>query len=193
MPTPLLTRLLAVLGFSAVLVAGGAMLLGEHQVRQLRLAATPRAPVAVGGLVYRSSDARTLDPRNPVDRQILRGIPAVQRPLPRDEEWFGVFITVTNPGTSRLPSSRHISLVDLDGHRFLPQPTPRTQRYGYRPAEIAPGRQYPRVYSAPAQNLAAQGALLLFRIPRASYRDGSLELRVADPSSGQPPATMAVS
>jgi hypothetical protein len=185
--------LLVLLGVGFVAVAAGGMFLGQSQVRHLPVAATPRAPVAAGGLVYRSMGARALDPHNPVDREILRGIPAIRRPLPRGQEWFGVFLTVTNPGTSELPSSRRFALVDLDGRRFTPQAAPHDSRYAYRPADVAPGRQYPRVYSVPAQNLTAEGALLLFRIPRASYQAGTLTLLVGDPSAQQPPAPMAVS
>jgi len=185
-------RLIGFLGLAAVAVIAGGMFLGEDEVRYHPAAATPREPVAVGGLVYRSMDARTLDPRNRVDREILSGIPAARRPLPSGEQWFGVFLTVTNPGSTAVRPARRFSLVDIDGRRFTPQSIPRDHGYAYRPALVRPGRQYPPSDSVPARNLTAQGALLLFRIPRASYKAGALELLIPDPAAGRP-APMAVS
>ncbi|HEX2085979.1 MAG TPA: hypothetical protein VHF89_09880 [Solirubrobacteraceae bacterium] len=172
------TRLLTFLGLAAAAVIAAGILLGENEVRHFPVAATPRAPVAAGGLVYRAMDARTLDPHNPVDRRILRGVPAVQRPLRRGEAWFGVFLMVTNPGHAPLRSTGRLSLVDAGGRRFAAQRLPRDGGYAYRAGVIAAGGRYPRNDSAPARNLAAQGALVLFRVPRRAVQDGSLALTI---------------
>ncbi|HEX8083053.1 MAG TPA: hypothetical protein VF529_02120 [Solirubrobacteraceae bacterium] len=195
MPTsPTITlpvRLLAALGLCAAALLAGAIALGHQQVRHFAPAASPRSPVEVGGLLYHSTGARTLDPRNPVDRQILRGIPAVRKPLPRGQAWFGVFLTVTNPGHARARASSRLRLVDVDGRHYTPQAIPGDRGYAYTARDVKPGRQDPRNDSPAQRNLAAQGGLVLFRIPRAAYIDGSLGL-VITPPSGQP-ATMAVS
>lgn len=191
-PRPYLL-LLTIVGLAAAVAIAGALALGASEARHPRLAATPRAPVTEGGLVYRSMGARTLERRNPVDRRILRGVPAARDPLPRDQAWFGVFLTAANPGRVARPSSRGLSLVDVDGRRFLPEPLPRGQRYAYRPTIVRPGREYPGADSVAARDLAAEGALVLFRIPRSAYRDGTLALLVTDPAGHEPPAPIAVS
>jgi hypothetical protein len=186
-------RLTVVAGIALVLATFVLELTGHEQERQLATGAPTQDAIALGGLTYKSPESRPLDPRNPVDRAILRGVPTVRRPLPRSEEWFGVFLTVSNPGRHVLPAARRFVLVDADGHRFRPDRRLGDDPYAYRPTAVAPGRRYPPDASAAARNLTAQGALLLFRIPRASDDFGSLELRIADPAGRRPPADLTVS
>lgn len=190
-PIILALRLLAALGLCAAALLAGAIALGHQQVRHFPPAASPRSPVEVGGLLYHATGSRTLDPRNPVDRQILRGIPAVQKPLGRGQAWFGVFLTVTNPGHASAHATDRLRLVDVDGRHYAPQAIPGDRGYAYTAREVKPGRQDPRNDSPAQRTLAAQGGLVLFRIRRASYTDGSLGLLITPPT-GQP-ATMAVS
>ena len=184
-------RLTALAGI-ALVVSGFVLGVAEQQPTTRAQAVSPTTPVQVGGLVYQAPQARVLDPGNPVDREILRGVPAARRPLPRTEAWFGVFLGVSNPQRRALPAAQRFVLVDLDGHRFAPEPLG-DDAYAYRAAAVAAGRDYPPETSPAARNLTAQGALLLFRIPRASYDFGALELRIADPSGRGPAASLAVS
>jgi hypothetical protein len=51
----------------------------------------------------------------------------------------------------------------------------------YAASSISPAQQLPLPDTPAAENLAGDGYLLLFRIPRASY-GGALTLRVFDPT-----------
>jgi hypothetical protein len=186
-------RLTAVAGIALIVATFVLEITGHEQKRPPAIGAPTQDAVAVGGLTYESPESRPLDPSNPVDRAILRGVPPVRRPLPRSEEWFGVFLTVSNPGRHVLSAARRFTLVDVDGRRFRPEHRLADDAYAYRPTTVPPGRSYPPAASAAARNLTAQGALVLFRIPRASDDFGSLELRIADPAGRQPPADLAVS
>ena len=147
--------------------------------------------VALGGLTYQAPEARPLDPGNPVDAEILRGVPAVRRPLPSGDEWYGVFLTASNPSSRLLPSARQFGLVDVDGHRFPEERGLGHSPYAYRPQAVAAGATYPPDSSAAARNLTAQGGLLLFRVPRTSVDYGALELRISDQAGAT--ADLAVS
>ena len=175
-------RLTALAGIAIILV--GVVVVGVADREQSRRAASAtQSAVRLGGLVYQAPEARPLDPANPVDRGILRGETAISRRLPASQEWFGVFLTVDNPGRRPRPAARRFELVDLDGHRFRPEPGAGGGPYAYRPGDVAPGRVYPPASSVAAENLTAQGALLLFRIPRASLDFGSVAVRISDPTS----------
>ena len=186
-------RVTAVAGIALIVATFALEITGREQQTRPAIGAPTQEAVAVGGLTYQSPESRPLDPGNPVDREILRGVPTVRRPLPSSEEWFGVFLAVSNPGRRVLPAARRFTLVDLDGRRFRPERQLGNDAYAYRPTTVRPGRGYPPAASAAAHNLTAQGALLLFRIPRASDDFWSLGLRIADPAGRQPPADLAVS
>ena len=54
-------------------------------------------------------------------------------------------------------------------------------RFRYRPRTVAPGDQSPGANTPAQHDLAAEGGLLLFRVPRAAYDAGPLELVIAHP------------
>jgi hypothetical protein len=187
--------LTAVLGI--VLVASLLVLRVSGHDQEIQIVAQGRTDnalknrVALGGLTYQAPEARPLDPGNPVDAEILRGVPAVRRPLPSGDEWYGVFLTASNPSARPLPSARQFSLLDIDGHRFPQKRGLGRNPYAYRSQAVAAGATYPPDSSAAAQNLTALGGLLLFRVPRASVDYGALELRISDHAGGV--ADLAVS
>ena len=183
-------RLTALAGILLILAAFVLAIVG----RENRSATPPTLNlVSLGGLLYQAPEHRPLDPGNPVDREILRGVSATRRRVPANQEWFGVFLTVSNPGRRARPAARQFQLVHLDGHHFRPQPGVRGDPYAYRPGDVAPGTVYPPASSVAAQNLTAQGVLLLFLIPRPSLDFGSLVLRITDPSGHGARADLPVS
>jgi hypothetical protein len=175
----------------AIVVAAVVLRVVAHGGATSAASPPPRGLVSVGGLVYQVPEARVLDPANPVDRAIVGGVSATRRRLPAGQEWFGVFLTVANPGRRVRPAARRFVLVSFDGRRFRPQSGVGADPYAYRPGDVAPGRVYPPGSSVAAQNLTARGALLLFRIARTSL-DGPVVLRISDPAGHAPPADLPV-
>ena len=147
----------------------------------------------LGGLVYQVPEARALDPGNPVDAEVLRGSSVTRAALPAGQEWFGVFLAVQNPGRRPRPAAHSFTLLDVEGHGFRPEQRLGTDLYAYRLRRLGPGQIYPPAISPAAENLTAQGALLLFRIPRASQAAGPLELRIHAPAGRAQPEELVVS
>jgi len=189
---PLPFARLTVLAGVVILLTGFAMGIVDRD------AGTPAAASAqsvgeLGGLVYQVPEARALDPGNPVDAGILHGIPVARGALPAGQEWYGVFLTVQNPGRRARLAARSLVLVDVEGHRFGPEQPLGSNVYAYRLGRLGPGQVYPPAISPAAENLTAQGALLLFRIPRASQAAGPLELRIHPPAGHGQPQDLPVS
>jgi hypothetical protein len=137
----------------------------------------------IGDLDYHVVVGRPIRPANPVDAAITRGLPARYGHLPHGQILFGSFLTVTNPSGTPMPSAARIELRDDDGTTYHPIPMPASNPYFYRPATIPPGKTVPRD-DASADNLAAGGRMLLFRVPAARYRNGAVFELVVHTSGG---------
>jgi hypothetical protein len=129
----------------------------------------------LGDVTYTSPGARPLDPRNRDDAMLLRG---AGDPVSHSRDiWFGAFVDATNDGARPAATARHVTLRDIDGVRFEPVALPAANRFRYRARSIPPRGEVPGQSSAADSDLAAEGDLLLFRIPRSAYEAGPLELR----------------
>jgi hypothetical protein len=128
-----------------------------------------------GGVAYTSPGARPLDRHNRVDAQLMKGAPAKRDP---HRIWFGAFLVATNHGSRPARSARRIVLRDVTGRTYRPVALPASNPYAYRPQAIAPGAQAPAPTSPAQADLAANGEMLLFRIPRHAYEEGPLEVQV---------------
>ena len=166
-------------GCAAALLAAFALLLA------IARAQPPTPPdysvAAVGGLRYQAVTGRPIDPSNPVDARIVKGLPAGERHVGRHQLLYGVFISLANGSPRPLRSAARIDLRDEASHLHRPLRVPAGNAYAYRPGTLAPGATIPANGTAAADNLAANGLLLLYRVPAWQYRNGSFELVVHDP------------
>ena len=131
----------------------------------------------VGGLEYRALDVRLLHPSNAGDARMLRGL----APLSRHQVWFGAFVTAENAGHMPRPMATRFKLRDVLGRTYRPVALRPGNAVAYRPRTVAPGDQSPGANTPAQRDLAAEGGLLLFRVPRAAYDAGPLELIVGSP------------
>ena len=159
--------------------------------------AKPATPVrpdystgTIAGVRYEAVLGRRIDPSNPVDARILRGASAKDRRLPAGRVLFGAFVSLTNPSHRALPTAARIDLRDDAQHVYRPLRLPATNRYAYRAGRLEPGVGDPRAGTPAADDLAAEGRLLLFRVPAWEYRNGVFELLVHDPR--QPRAVTSI-
>jgi hypothetical protein len=159
-----------------------ALLVGVAVLLATQTSAHPAPPsysqAGIGGLQYRAVLGRPIDPSNPVDARIIGGRGPRRR---RGQILFGAFVSVTNGSRRPLATARRIDLRDDAGRTYRPLPLPAGDRYAYTARTLAPGTQMPRDDAA-ADNLAAGGRLLLYRVPAARYADGIFELVVHDPA-----------
>ena len=156
---------------SAAVLAVGVVVIFATQHR-----ASAKTPdyrvVRVDGIEYQAMQGRPLHPGNPVDRAIV-GRPRVGA----RETLFGAFIGVTNDSSTPRPTSGRIALRDQAGHVYRPLPLPTADPYAYKRRVLRPGARIPAGGSRAADDLAATGELLAFRIPAKAYSNGqALEL-----------------
>jgi hypothetical protein len=171
----------------AAMVAGLALLLGI--AKPVSAAAPSYGVVPLGGLQYEAMLGRSIDPADPVDAAIIRGLPAGERRSRPGEVLYGAFIAVANDSPRWLPAASRIELEDAGNHVYRPLRLPAGNPYAYySPRSIPPRTRVPGYGSPADDNLAATGYLLLFRIPESVERTGTLELVIHDPGR---PAHMA--
>ena len=157
----------------ACAVAGVAAIAVLLATQSAAHAASPKYTQAtIGGLEYNAVLGRPVDPGNPVDAAITRGLPARDHHLPHGQILYGGFFTVSNPSGAPIRSPTRIDLRDDDGTTYRPIRLPASNRYAYEPGTVAPGATVPRDDAA-ADNLAAGGRMLLFRVPAWRYRNGA--------------------
>jgi len=164
---------------AALFVAGGLALAIDRRIYPT----PPDFRVArLGGLEYESMLGRPLRPAtNRIDAEIAAGLPRRERRLGRGEILFGAFISVSNGSPRAQPMARRFELRDEQGHVYRPLRLPDTNPYAYRAGLIHPGTRIPQHGTAAADNLAATGRMLLFRVPDSEYQNGRFELVIHDP------------
>jgi len=145
-------------------------------------AATPDddSVVAVSGLQYEAMLGRRIRPANAVDAPMVAGLSARDRHLRSGQILFGAFIAVANDTLQSRPATRRIALRDATGQLYRPLSLPSSNPYAYVAKPIPPKTRIPGFGTPAADNLAATGKLLLFRIPAARMADGPLELVIHD-------------
>ena len=144
----------------------------------------------IGGLRYEASSDRPIDPSNPVDAGIVKGLPASQRRAGSEQLLLGVFVTVANGSSRPRPTAAQIDLRDEAGRVHHRLALPASDPYAYPQTTLAAGGMLPRAGTPPADNVAASGMLLLYRVSAWQYRNGSFELVLHDPQ--QPRAVRTI-
>jgi hypothetical protein len=139
--------------------------------------------VTTGNLAYQVQISRQLNPADFEDRDYLKGLPPGNT-LGSGESYFGVFLRVFNRSDQPQQAARQFTIVDTTGKSFHPVPLNLDQNpVAFRAQVINPGDQNPVPGSVAREN-STQGALLLFKIPQATYANRPLVLHITPPSGG---------
>jgi hypothetical protein len=144
-------------------------------------AAPAQTSATVGGLHYSVNNAWVLHPRRDVEAGVAEGLPSSARRLGAHNLLYAVFVGVTNESGRRLLMASEFALRDTRNREFAPIRLRPRNAFAYRPRVMAPKTHRPAPWTAAGRDLAADGLMLVFRIPRRSYNDGPLELVVHDP------------
>ena len=134
----------------------------------------------LAGLHYQVVTDRPIRASNPVDARLVAGLPAAERHAGAGQLLLGVFVTVANESPRPLRTAARIDLRDEAMHVYHPLRLPAGNPYAYQPTRLAPGGELPGAGTPPADNLAANGMLLLYRVPAFEYQNGTFELTVHD-------------
>jgi hypothetical protein len=184
-PTTRLLRALALAGASVVLALGlGAC--GSADKRDTTGTYAGEGGVSapyltVGSLVYQVQISRALNPYDEEDSLYLAGLTPAQAKLSPGEEWFAVFIQVTNESGHPQPSARRITIADTQQNVYVPVVPAGSNPFVYAPKTVEPNGRIPGLDS-PAGSSPTQGALLLYKLKTYSLSNRPLELKIVDPT-----------
>jgi len=142
---------------------------------------------------YEAMDGRPIDPTNPVDRQIIAGLPARDRRLRHGKMLFGAFIAFTSASSASLRSADRIDLRIDGGRLYRSLSLPAGNPYAYSSRVIRPRRRIPVARSPANVNMATTGQLLLVRVPKHLYTSGAIfELVIQGPSEPDHTASLII-
>jgi hypothetical protein len=162
---------------ACALVVGGC---GNKQ-KETRFSDTEGTYLDMGGLKYQVQISRQLNPNDVEDHSYLTGVPRTLASLSPGESWFGVFLRVENGGDKYLPAAGSFVLKDTQDNSFLQVPISRENPFSYHGGFVAPKNTLPPSGSLAQQNESIDGALILFKVPNASYANRPLELTIRNP------------
>jgi hypothetical protein len=174
---PRLVRLLVLCALLALAAAGCG---NKQDVRTL--GETEGIYIDLGELQYQVQISRQLNEFETEDKAYLAGLPAGYPEPGADEEWFAVFIRVSNPHDRTLRPSDNFQIRDTQEQTYTPVPLSASNVFAYRPTPLGPNDLIPQPDS-PAGNGPTQGSLLLFKIKQTSLQNRPLELRILAPGS----------
>jgi hypothetical protein len=144
----------------------------------------PTSTVSVGGVSYTAKNTYALGSSVPRRERQALSLPKDLGRAPSGDIWLATFVTAANESLRPLPAARRFALQDADGHVYAPVSLRGGAPLAYAATTIPAGQQVPLPDTPAAENVAGDGYMLLFRIPRASYQ-GPLSLRVFDPTHPQ--------
>jgi hypothetical protein len=136
--------------------------------------------VEVDGLKYQVQTSRQLNVLTSDDQSYLQGLPAEDRRLRPDEEFFAIFLRVENETDQTIPSAVDFEIRDTQENVYTPlefvQPIDRNF-FAYQATAVPPGDQLPIPDSAPGER-PPFGSILVFKVRRFSLDNRPLELIV---------------
>jgi hypothetical protein len=138
--------------------------------------------LSLGPLVYQVQLSRTLNPADEEDSAYLAGLSPAQATLAPGEEWFAVFIQVTNHSDRAQQAATHLRIADSAGNSYGPVIPIGSNPYVYTGGVIPGGGQLPGPDSTAASG-PTQGALLLFRIKLDSLNNRPIKLKILAPGN----------
>jgi hypothetical protein len=133
-------------------------------------------PLHVGDMSYNVALSRFLNPNDTEDAGYLVGQP----PPPRDTNYFGVFMTVSNDGSDPLPIGQPMKIVDTRGNTYFALPS--TSPYALDlNGTVSPDTPLPEPGST-AQQGAIKAALVLFRLDDVVSENRPIKLEIPGPN-----------
>ncbi len=142
----------------------------------------------VGPLSYQVQVSRELNPANAEDAAYLQGLTPAEAHLAPGEEWFAVFIQVYNNTSEEHQAANKFIVYDTQGNVYSPVVPDQTNLFAYRGGLVPPESQLPEPGTV-ADDVGAQGAMLLYKVQLASLENRPWNLRIVDPNDASQTAT----
>lgn len=173
-----MTRRLPILALAATLSLSFAAC-GSEKKGEVDRGETEGIQVTVGDLQYQVQISRVLNPAEVEDKGLLQGVPIARQELPKDTEWFAVFVQARNNRDEPHESAEEFVIEDTLGEEF--ETIEVDNPLAYEPAVIQPDGILPAPDSV-ASSFNTNGSMLLFQITRAALENRPLELIIKDPA-----------
>src|SRR5579862_9116961 len=97
----------------------------------------------VGSLVYEVQLSRELNPYNSEDATYLQGLTPAQLKLEPGQEWFAVFMQVTNQTSQAQPAASSLTITDTQENTYTPIVPNAGNLFAYRPGMVPGNGQLP--------------------------------------------------
>jgi hypothetical protein len=136
----------------------------------------------VGPLIYEVQLSRQLNPANSEDADYLAGLTTEQRKLEPGQEWFAVFMQVYNQTSKPHPASDGFTITDTQENSYSPIEPGESNPFAYRAGTVQANNQIPLPGTIADQD-AAEGLVLLYKIQIVSLDNRPLELKIANPEN----------
>ena len=182
---PAVLRRVVVLAVCALAVAGCG-----NKEKETTFSDTEGMYLDLGGLKYQVQISRQLNPQDVEDHNYLTGVPRELSRLAPGDSWFAVFIRVENGSDKYRQAAGSFTLKDTQDNTFLPVPVARTKPFGYHGGFVAPKNTLPPAQSPAQLNESIGGAMVLFKVPNASYANRPLELTIRNPKNPRDTASV---
>jgi hypothetical protein len=142
----------------------------------------------VGPLVYEVQLSRELNPANIEDAAYLKGLTPAEAHLEPGQEWFAVFIQVTNHNSVALPTATNLTISDTQNNIYTPIVPGSENEFAYRAGRVPAKGELPLPESVASQG-ATGGAVLLYKIQVVSLDNRPLELKIVAPNNASQTAS----
>lgn len=132
-------------------------------------------------LTYQIQLSRLLNPADAEDRSYLQGMAAGTPALGANEQWFAVFIRVSNETKQPHLAASDFRMLDAQGTTYQPVALDGgANPFAYQASTLAPKDVVPPPTTAAGDN-TIQGSELLFRIPRDFFFNRPVLFRINSP------------
>jgi hypothetical protein len=137
----------------------------------------------VGPLSYEVQLSRQLNPANSEDAQYLSGLTPEESKLEPGEEWFAVFMQVYNNTSKPHPASDSFTISDTQENKYSPIEPGEGNPFAYRAGTTVQANNQIPLAGTTADQDAAEGLVLLYKIQIVSLDNRPLELKIANPEN----------
>ena len=131
----------------------------------------------VGKLVYQVQISRAMNPSLIQDHDWLQDIPKGTKPPTASEEWFGVWLQVSNETAKPHHRATSLWITDTAGNTYRPIKLGTRNLLAYHAGVSPPHSLYP-LHNAIAYRSQTQGVLVLFKLNFGIYQNRPANLHI---------------
>lgn len=138
----------------------------------------------VGGLKYQVQLSRAMNPLAVIqDRDWIQDLAPGTTPPASDQEWFGIWLQVSNESSKPLHSATNLWITDTAGHVYRPVKLTGKNLLAYH-AQVVPPNSLIPLQNSIAYRSTTQGELVLFKLDYGIYQNRPANLHIGRGKAG---------